>query len=970
VKLLALKVTGLVFRLLDRRSLQFQFRFRKRAYATYCSAFLAGSLVVVCSNFAPAQTTGATIYGVVCGGVKPLPEARVRLVPQGHGQVGERRPTREAHTDANGHFSFLRVQWGSYTLVAVAQGWHQQSVRLDLRSNATTQVVANLAASTKPRALDEDVWWGVEFGNLSIEKLPNARNIWAILEHQEPSAVVNRVDIDGLETGVPALFSALGSSWTESEYLLNAFNVTDPYTTGLPNIAPDVDALSEFQVVTGAKPADFSGSGMDVALANPRGGDELHGAARLFYSPSWLQSDNFNSRLRNFNFPGPERLKYLIDGSAQLGGTLLPHSGKFPFFTSFSTQQLSKTVGGFAAPIDVGVYRGMVDISPIKTESHELSVLYSGQHLTNSHEFFSSTSASPLMATPAAPNEESASVLSGIPYLTAPSATTRQDDSFHQFQVQWDQNIGRASVFSVGFGVSHAIIDSALQSGISGISTIDLATLAQSGPAPLALAGTRTRYEARVMAQTIVRNAAGTHNLSVGLNWDRSDIANNWDSLGGMQQVLLNGVGAEVIRWNTPAHSRDYVQEFAEYIQDAWRPTKWLALPIGLRVDTWTGQAAGVAQGISWTTLEPRLGFVLPVARTGLVLRASWSRYGHVLQGRYLDFGDPNAIGGQVFRWTDVNGDGVAQPQEIGQLLERFGGPYSAVNPGLLQPYTDELSFGGEKNLGAGFTIQARFFRRDDHRLIAIDNIGVPFSDYTTQQVLDPGDDGIFGTADDQTLTLYDRFPSALGQDFLILANRYHAHYKGFEVRVTQRLGSKWAFSGSFTAGENRANSSTGNQPFQNDAASLWTLAFDPNTLINDPSRTAFDHSYSGKTAAYYAAPRRFQLALVASYFDGYPFGRLLLVNGFNQGPFYVRATPVNHPGGFQTEMNTTVDVRLARDFPLSRGAITAYLDVFNLLNVNSNTRELDLTGPTFYERVPVSVEAPRTARLGVQWKF
>jgi hypothetical protein len=951
------------------RSRPVQFRVEKYVLTRWAAAALA-SIILVAWTTVAAQTIGANLYGVVQGGGKPLQEARVRLVRSQEPVGGQREPPRETVTDADGHFSFTRVEWGAYVLEASAQDWQQRCVRLDLRSNGTTRVAVKLEPATKVRGVDQDVWWGSELGDLAIEKLPNARNIWAILEHQEPSVVVNRVDIDGLETGVPALVSAVGSSWTETEYLLNGFDVTDPYVPGLPDIAPDVDTLAEFQVVTAAKPAPLATSGVDIALATPRGGENLHGALRLFYSPNWLESNNMDARLRNFGFPGPQRLQHLGDGSAQVGGMGLPGVEKLPFFTSFSTQQLGETVGGFAPPIDVGVYRWLADVSPLKTSSHQLNLLYNGQQLSDSHEFFSSTSASPLMATPAAPDEANASVLFGVPYLTAPSATTRKDDNYDQFQAQWRQTLGRATVFSAGFGVSNAIIDSALQSGVTGTSTIDLATMAQTGPAPLGLAGTRSRYEATALAQTIVRGAAGVHGLSIGVDWDRSDISNRWDSVGGLQQVLVNGVGAEVIRWNTPARSSDHVQDIAEYIQDAWRPTKWFALPIGLRVNTSTGSAAGVAQGLSWTTLEPRLGAVAPVPRTGLVVRASWARYGHVMQGRYFDFGDPHAIGGEIFRWTDANGDGIAQPQEIGPLLERFGGPYSAVNPGLSRPYTDEISFGAEENVGSGFTIAARFFRRDDHRLIAIDNIGVPPSDYVPQQVVDPGEDGIFGTADDQILTLYNRIPSALGKDFLTLTNSFHAQFKGFEVRIIKRLQSRWEFAGSFTAGKTRADTSTGNQPFQNDTGALWTLAFDPNTLVNDPSRTAFDHSYSAKTSAYYAGPRHLQLGLVASYFDGYPFGRLLLVTGFNQGPFYVRATPVSHPGGFQTEMNTTLDVRLAREFTLRTGAITAYFDVFNLLNVNSNVRELDLTGPSFHERVPVAVEAPRTARLGVQWKF
>jgi hypothetical protein len=156
----------------------------------------------------------------------------------------------------------------------------------------------------------------------------------------------------------------------------------------------------------------------------------------------------------------------------------------------------------------------------------------------------------------------------------------------------------------------------------------------------------------------------------------------------------------------------------------------------------------------------------------------------------------------------------------------------------------------------------------------------------------------------------------------------------------------------------------------QNDPGFVGSLGADPNTLLFAQGRTHFDRAFTGKLSAYYNAPFHFHVGAVASYYDGMPFGRLLFINAFNQGPLFVRAEPVGHPGGFQTELNATFDGRLSRDFPLRRGVISAYLDVFNILNANSNTREADLTAPAFLTRVPLEVEAPRTARVGVEWKF
>jgi len=60
----------------------------------------------------------------------------------------------------------------------------------------------------------------------------------------------------------------------------------------------------------------------------------------------------------------------------------------------------------------------------------------------------------------------------------------------------------------------------------------------------------------------------------------------------------------------------------------------------------------------------------------------------------------------------------------------------------------------------------------------------------------------------------------------------------------------------------------------------------------------------------------------------------------------------------------------VAREFALRRGTLSGFLDVFNIQNLNKNTLEADLTGPTFQSRVPLAIQAPRTARLGIEWKF
>jgi hypothetical protein len=300
-----------------------------------------------------------------------------------------------------------------------------------------------------------------------------------------------------------------------------------------------------------------------------------------------------------------------------------------------------------------------------------------------------------------------------------------------------------------------------------------------------------------------------------------------------------------------------------------------------------------------------------------------------------------------------------------------FGGPYSSIDPNLKRPFTEEFRFGLEQD-SRHLQMSVRFIERNSRRLVNSVNIGVPVSAYTPVPVLDPGDDGIFGTADDHILTVYNQDAGTLGQDRYLLTNPpgVGATYRGLESNITTRFAERGVVSVSFTAFKSVGDGNPGNSVLENDAAAVGSLFDNPNTRINSRGRLFFDRAYVAKVAAYEQMPLRFRLGSVISYFDGLPFGRKLVIPDFNQGPFFVMATPRGEPGGFRTQFNMIFDQRLSRDFDVGGRRLTVMLDIFNVLNLNKNLREFDITGPLFAQRKPLDVENPRTFRLGAKFMF
>ena len=371
--------------------------------------------------------------------------------------------------------------------------------------------------------------------------------------------------------------------------------------------------------------------------------------------------------------------------------------------------------------------------------------------------------------------------------------------------------------------------------------------------------------------------------------------------------------------------------------------------------------------------MSPRATVTVPVwKRSGAPrLMAGYSRYYHLLPASYANFANPNALGGALYRWNDRNQDGIFQAGEEGRLLRVFGGPYSSIDPNLQRPFTEEWRLALEQD-SRHIHMGVQFLERNSRRLVHTVNVGVAASAYTPVPVPDPGDDGIAGTADDRTLIVYNQDASSLGQDRYLLTNPpgLSATYRGLESNITTRFSERALASISFTAFKSVGDGNPGNSVLDNDPAIAGSLFDNPNTRINSRGRLFFDRAYVAKVATYEQIPLQFRLSSAISYFDGLPFGRKLVIADFNQGPFFVMATPRGEPGGFRTQYNLTFDQRLSRDFDVGSRRLTVMLDIFNVLNLNRSLREFDLTGPLFAQRKPLDVENPRAFRLGAKLTF
>ena len=345
------------------------------------------------------------------------------------------------------------------------------------------------------------------------------------------------------------------------------------------------------------------------------------------------------------------------------------------------------------------------------------------------------------------------------------------------------------------------------------------------------------------------------------------------------------------------------------------------------------------------------------------------------LAGRYLDFGNPNSLGGSVYQWIAPNSNGPFQPSEQGSLLLRFGGPYSSISPSLHRPYSDEFDIGAEFPLAPRSVASIHLFRRDDKDRIAAIDTGVPAQAFTPVSILDPGPDGIPGTFDDQRLTVYAQNPATLGQDRYLLTNP--AGLRMLNTGLVAEAGTEWrrlTLHASFVAEKSYGPTNPGDAVYENDPGVIGALFLDPNTAIHATGRSFVDRAYVGKIQASYRLPPAWggiEVASVADYMDGLVFARQLLVTGLPQGPFLVATTVRGSPeGGNRAQYAINWNLRLSRQFGLPVGRFAVSADILNVTNAGQRLQEDDLSGPSFNLRLPVAIQPPRFVRIGFRYEF
>src|SRR5215471_3864485 len=539
----------------------------------------------------------------------------------------------ETSTDGSGRYWLLWVAPGEVELKIEKSGFYSHVKGVRVESERGSLVDANMAEMGSGEPDDLVLNWagipinpwgtgyGTNFDRARLENLPSPRNIWALLENQVPSAIVDRIDEGGFGSGTIPLVSVRGASWAQNEYRLDGINITDPYDAGKPLLYPGFGSLIEFRASTAFHSSEVQVPGGSFDLATRSGGREYHGAAEAYYLGEPFESRNLDSRLRGFGFNSTPHFKRFGEGEFTFGGAV-PRVREWAFFTDLGIQHLSKAMPEFTGTPTATVLSGLLRVDGKAGARDEVGGLATGQIVDNSEL--------------------------GAGAGVSPTATLRGHDRYEVIQGHWIHRQSAESAFELGFGFSHASPSDTFQRGITtSPSSVQLSSGRLGGAAPLESDAARSRFSLLGQGEVLRRSPGRLqHLLNFGLDVEEALDTESLRVFEDVQELFFPaGVPSEVIEFNTPSLTRQRLRDVSAYLDDQIKIAEWLFVRVGLNLDSSSArQLGGIGSVVSWTALAPRIGLAVPVLRRfgDTRLLARFARYYHALPAQYEGFANPD----------------------------------------------------------------------------------------------------------------------------------------------------------------------------------------------------------------------------------------------------------------------------------------------------------------------------------------
>jgi carboxypeptidase family protein/TonB-dependent receptor-like protein len=946
---------------------------------------LAG-FVVAClatASLAAAQESihQATISGRVL-------DAQGRTVP---GALVRARQTAtniaaEATTDVDGRFRFPYLRIGAYEIRTSLQGFKEDARRLVLSAGSAFELAITLEVAgleTAVTVMAETTALETARSQIAgtipqveVQSLPmNGRNFLdlALLVPGVSPTNTNSTQLFAETSAVPGQGISIASQRNLSNsFIVDGVSANDD-AAGLSGITFGVDAVEQFQVVTGGGQAELGRAlGGYVNVVTKGGTNVRHGTLYGFF-----RDDAFNGRnaLTGRTLPMDQQ-----QFGASLGGPVLRN--RTFYFTNAERKLLDQTGVVSILPANVPIINARLAQSGYQGQPVATGLYPNPVYSTNvlgkiDHQ----VSGADQLTIRYALYDVSSENARGVGALNAPSGSTGLDNVDQSLAIGNVRTLSPNTVNETRVQVAHGDLKaySTDQIGpqviISGVATFGTFS---SSP---------TRRE-NTMVQVVdnLSHRAGNHALRGGV-----DFLYNDDTITFLRTFRGSYTFSSMANFLTGNYS-GYAQTFGDpvarqtnpnlgmYFQDEWRAGSRLTLNLGLRYDLQFLETIRT----DTDNLSPRVGFAwTPTAAQDLVVRGG--------AGIFFDRVPLRAVANALLsagNTTDVSQ--LRQPQVTGVLPAQAGAPVfpdilpdrlpsstlvsiTTMDEALQNASSKQANIEVERALGGTRTLTVGYqYFRGERLLMSINQNAATCVAAGTNN----------GCRPVSTYMNENQLQGAGTSNYHGLHVTYLQRPKDWSsVRVTYTLSKSMNDLGEafFSSPTDPANVMKDWGRSDNDQRHRLVVSGSVNSPVT-PASNAWEHLWHG-----------FQASTMLQYYSSLPFNVVSGVNSlqgtagrpFADGTvstpnFDVRAVEFIPRNAGKGSDFFTLSLRVSRAFRLPGGTqVQGLVEAFNLTNRTNPITRNTTFGPGSYPSNPVSsfdtvtaVGDPRTLQFGVRLSF
>jgi len=917
---------------------------------------LALTMALVAAGGVAAQTSTGGLRGFVrddTGGVL----AGVTVEASSPARIGAPAVT---VTDGQGLYTFQNLPLGEYTLVFTLQGFttvRRDNLRVEV--GRTIQVDISLEVGTVEQAVvvtgeapvvdAANAGFSTNFTQALLQNIPTARQSYFDVVTFAPAVRINQVPND-------SRFIIFGSSSDQNQFQYDGVDISAVSNGGVWDF-PSPDIMQEVQVKAIGATAEFhSFQGGVVNIVTKSGSNLFRGMFSAFAIPGdWVGNNTPNERF-------PFKVHYNQQVTLELGGRM--RRDRLWFYGILPGTRAATTGVGVDPNLDRAGGRTYKPFSKLTAKLFENSSLSLGW---NNNMFCCAATAS----------------------RTAPLITQTVEHGHNPvIYSQYTQALGNVMLLEVrggGIYIRDNFTPYSDDFATSGRTDQGTGIASVNGQNASKQFHNRTSLDAS-LAHTTSALGPGTHDLKTGVQTAYATQRTVSARIGNVSFIDLNGAPYRAT-FSDPAATGGRIRSVGAYVQDTWTVNGRLTLNLGARFDATRGDVPamtseaeiagikgasfsppvvrydGVPDLISFNTVAPRVGFTYRLDESGrTVLKSGYGRFYGKLATLMFSGISP--------------GGAVTSVREINRATGQYDIPISvtdpkrnfAVDPGLDNQYTDQVSVGIERQIAGGAGIAVSFVYKNEGNFIRLrDTRGT----YVPRNIVDTFD-GRTQTITVQSLT------SGVGSPLYTVVNRddLDQSFKSVVIEFNKRFSDRIMANSSYTWQDSRAFGSgavagSTQQDFSN-LSPATGYGRDPNDTINAFGQTATNAEHAVKLSTTYVMPWGFHLGARYSYESGRPYGRQIILRGLGAGQGDVTILAEKR-GTYRLPAVNDFQIRVDKDFRFGTRRLRLSADLFNIFNTGTTltlrNNSSQVTANTPWQQT-LSVVRPRTVQLGFRVEF